>query len=105
VSIPLDPEGEPWVRFANCVFDGNTTRGSGGAVVLQGTEFVVSGKASFTSCNFARNVAHAEGGAIACESNATLPALSLLRSCIVWDNRAHVGPQLAGANRVERSIV
>jgi predicted outer membrane repeat protein len=106
ISIPSDSTtGEPLCRFANCVFDGNTTRGDGGAVVLRSAPMIVSGKASFTGCTFARNVAVVQGAAVTAETATTLPAVSWLRSCIVWGNSAPLAPQLSGTNRVVRSIV
>lgn len=73
ISIPLGVNP----TFENCLFNGNTTFGTGGAVTLSG------GGATFTGCVFANNIADFSGGAIG-GSNSTFT----LTGCTFLDNFA-----------------
>ncbi|MHC5045411.1 MAG: right-handed parallel beta-helix repeat-containing protein [Planctomycetota bacterium] len=102
----------------DCIFDRNTANGSGGAILsydncnLQVTNCLfinnVSGNRSgglrdgrncsstLTNCTFTLNSAASAGGAITAGSDTSQPVgHTRLHNCILWDNTAPLGPEIA----------
>ena len=102
------------VTIANCTISGNTQAGYGvggaGVVCLYGsmvvTNCTISGNSSsshggglywyrnnpvISNCTITHNSAGQEGGGVACGHDSD----AILTNCIVWDNSAPSGPQIA----------
>jgi predicted outer membrane repeat protein len=75
----------------NCSFIGNHAGGRGGAV-----RSGVGASPTFANCTFSGNSAVESGGALAAGSGQDVaPGNTLLANCVLWDNTAPQGSQLA----------
>ena len=104
-----------WPIFINCVFEDNSAQNSGGAIWSNGGSasnawgclFVRNragtggafandeyGNIQMANCTFADNIATNKGGAVSVD----IQSAHTLRNCILWNNTAPAGPQMAFAD-------
>ena len=78
----------PDVRFANCLFQSNSSATAGGGAASMNSGQFTSGKAMWTNCTFRGNrcAPTAMGSAIYAGPPNTISSESVLRNCIVWGN-------------------
>ncbi len=81
-------------KVDDCLFVGNRSAVRGGAIWVSAIgefSWLVSVQALVTGSTFVANLAGAEGGALSAEGESS----TRLQNCIVWDNTAALGSQLA----------
>ncbi|MBU0618046.1 MAG: hypothetical protein KKI02_10040, partial [Planctomycetes bacterium] len=84
------------VVITNCTISGNSSISHGGGLYWYRNNPIIS------NCTITHNSAGEEGGGVACG----FASAATLANCIVWDNSAELGPQIAvlGGDSAELSV-